>query len=328
MVSLADNFAQAGIAAIAIDFDLHGARTICTDDTQCNSGTCNNGFCASGLRAEPTSMDPLACSLELLSGDPTDCNPVASGNTFINPADLFRTRANGQQYVLDAAQLVRVLRAAGGRSLASQLAALPGGITIDGTRIGFLGHSLGGIGGALFAAVDAAPRVVVLNAAAAHNFDALAAGEFAPIVDRYLMMIGVRRGSAAYAQVVATARWVLDAVDPWSLARFVQRTPLTSYVTSAVNAPKPIVLQVPGLDTVLLPPFQEDLGLALFGPSGLDAMHHLQSRRNDGVFVSTYFPTATHGTLLSAQPMSEGVPMRVQAVTFTASGGAVLPPPH
>jgi hypothetical protein len=319
MTTLADNLAQAGWAAIAFDLDLHGARAVCTDDAQCNGG-CSAGVCMGGFR---NATDPLACALEPLSGDPLDCNPASSGNGFIDPADLFRTRSNGQQFVLDAAQAVRVLRATGAGSLGAQL---PG--AIDGGRIVYLGHSLGAMEGVLFNAVDPTPGVAVFNAAAGKDFDVLAAGSFAPLLDQYLASIGVQRGTPAYAQLDATATWVLDAVDPVVLARFVQRMPTTSYLTGKPNPSKPVLQQETGLDMVLPPPFQEALGLQLFGPMGLDANHHLQSRRTDGTFVSSYFPTATHGTLISAQPMSEGVPMRVQATTFIAAGGAVLPAAH
>jgi hypothetical protein len=310
MVALADQFAAAGWAAIAIDMPLHGARTVCTADAQCDSGSCASGVCAAGLRPVPLSQNPRACSLQPLSGDPLDCNPIASGNTFVNPADLFLTRANGQWYVLDAAQLVRVIR---GSSLNAQLATA--GFTLDSTRIAFLGYSLGAIGGTLWGAVDPAAQPVVLNAGGAHLFDALASGAFAPVVDQYLESIGVQRGTPAFAELAATARWVLDGIDPFSVGR-------------RLGQSRPVILQETGMDTVLPPPFQEELGLTLFGPTGLDAMHHLLGRQNDGTVASTYFPAANHGTLLSGMPPEESVPMRTQAVTFITSGGATLPASH
>jgi hypothetical protein len=227
--------------------------------------------------------------------------------------------------VVDAAQLVRVLQSPSASGLVAQLAAEPGAYDVDSAQITFLGHSVGAIGGTLFLSVDPTPKAAVLNAGGAHNFDALASGAFAPVVDQYLASIGVMRGTPQFAQIDATARWVLDPVDPFSVARFVRRTPLTSYLTGIPNAPKPVILQTPGMDMVIPPPFQADLALALFGPSGLDAMGHVQSMQNDGTFVSTFFPDAVHATIISGQPLSEGVPMRIQAATFIATGGATLP---
>jgi hypothetical protein len=80
------------------------------------------------------------------------------------------------------------------------------------------------------------------------------------------------------------------------------------------------------MDATIPPPFQQALGLALFGPAGLDAQHHLLGRQTDGTAVSTWFPTAVHGTLTTGQPSAASVPMRAQAATFIGSGGAVLPP--
>ncbi|HWE28121.1 MAG TPA: hypothetical protein VHB97_08975, partial [Polyangia bacterium] len=64
----------------------------------------------------------------------------------------------------------------------------------------------------------------------------------------------------------------------------------------------------------------------IFGDAGLDAMHHAQGRRSsDGALVSTYFPTAQHGELLSSSPT--GVAMVTQALGFLTSFGALLPAP-
>ena len=38
----------------------------------------------------------------------------------------------------------------------------------------------------------------------------------------------------------------------------------------------------------------EYTSLAIFGPMGLDAMHHAQGKQKDGTFVSTYFAGASH----------------------------------
>jgi hypothetical protein len=326
LLSIANDFAKAGFAAIAFDLDFHGSRTICISDDQCVSGSCMNGFCPGGLKLESPTMDPLACSISLLSGDPNDCNPVASGAAAINVANLFMTKANGQQYVVDASQLVRVLQGTTAAGLEAQLAAQPGGLTFDQGHLQFLGVSLGSIEGALFNSVDPNPRVSVLNVGAAHVFDAIANGAFAPLVDQFLASQGIQRGTPQFAQLDSTARWILDPVDPFSVARFIQMTPLTSYVTMVPNAPKPVIVQEAGMDMVIPPQFQADLAFALFGPPGLDAMGHARGRQNDGTFVSTFFANAVHTTLLTVQPPSAGVPMRAQAETFIATGGASLTP--
>ena len=80
------------------------------------------------------------------------------------------------------------------------------------------------------------------------------------------------------------------------------------------------------MDMVILPVYEEALAHAIFGANGLDAMHHAQGLKGStGTFVSTYFPTASHGDLLSLSPV--GVAMGTQALGFLTSFGALLPAP-
>ena len=333
MIALADGFAQLGWAAIAIDIDGHGARSRCTADNQCvggGAGSCDvaTGVCSTGLALVPTSADPLACAIAPLTGNPNDCRPVASGATFINPGNLFLTRANGEQYVIDAAQLVRVLKDASPTGLTAQLAGETPTLVINPSTLGFFGHSLGAIGGAVFLSVAPEPKVAVLNAVGGHDFEMLASGGFASIVDQYLMQIGVMRGTPEFAQLEQTADWVLDPIDPWNVGKFIVRAPLTSYLTGTPNAPKMIIQEEPGMDMTIPPPFQEAFALELFGPGGLDANHHVQGRQNDGTVVSTYFPNAGHSTVIYLQPdPAGGAAMRAQLTTFITTSGATLPAP-
>jgi hypothetical protein len=132
------------------------------------------------------------------------------------------------------------------------------------------------------------------------------------------------RGTPEYAQLVQTARWVLDPVDPFSVARFIRRTPALSYLTMTRNAPKNAIVQEAGMDTVIPPQFEAALSSQLLPMGGVDAAGHAQGRRSDGTLVSTYFANATHGTLLTAMPSPS---MRVQAVTYVLTGGDTLPAP-
>ncbi|MCU1280990.1 MAG: putative lipoprotein [bacterium] len=318
VLPLADALAQQGWASIAFDIDFHGARSKCTADNQCLSGACNlaTGACPGGFVPTPASSDTLACDLAAVTADTNDCRPTISGQNYVNPSNLFTGRSNGQQYIVDAAQLVRILGdATNANGLAAKLAGqtIPVTPTIDVAKLGFLGQSLGAIDGALFVAAAPEPRVGVLNVGGGHLFDLLSASPaFMPLIDQFLASIGVARGTAAYAQLAATAAWVLDPADPWSVAPSLR--------------PKPVIVQEAGMDMVILPPFEEALAQAIFGASGLDAAHHAQGRQSsNGALVSTYFPTAAHGELLSGSPV--GVAMVTQAIGFLASFGALLPAP-
>ena len=318
VLPLADVLAQQGWASVGFDIDYHGARSKCSADNQCAAGTCDvaSGACSGGFIPTPTSTDPLACDLAAVTADPSDCRPTVSGQNYVDPSNLFFGRTNGQQYIVDAAQWVHVMSdAANANGLAAELAAetVPVTPTLDVAKLGFLGHSLGAIDGAVFLSAAPEPRVGVLDVGGGHVFDILSTSPaFGPLIDQYLASIGVMRGTAAYAQLDATAAWVLDPADPWSVAPSLST--------------KPLIVQEAGMDMVILPVYEEALAHSIFGDSGLDAAHHAQGRQSsNGALVSTYFPTAGHGSLLSGSPV--GVAMVTQAVGFLASFGALLPAP-
>jgi hypothetical protein len=325
--SLGTDMAGGGSATIGFDIDFHGARTKCSADNQCiggASGSCDTskGACATGF-VPNTARNPGACVLAAFSGDMTnDCEPAASGNGYVDPANLFGGRAGGFQYVADAAQLVRVLSATGANSLQAKLTAAGLSGALDPGHISFFGHSLGSINGSLFLAVDPAPGGGnVLSVGGGHVFEIISDGDFHVLVDGLLKQLGIMRGTSAYSQLVQTARWALDPVDPFSAARLIRRAPAFSYVFGTTNAPKLAIVQQAGMDTVVLPQYEAALNESLWGMAGLDAGHNLGANAA-GSFVSTYFPAANHGTVLSAMPSAS---MRVQADTYLLSGGVTLP---
>jgi hypothetical protein len=329
VLTLADDFAAGNSAAIGFDIDFHGARSKCTADNQCASGaagSCNtsNGTCTGGYVVN--TMNPSACILAAFTNDMVnDCEPLISGNGYVDPQNLFGGRAEGWQYVTDAAQLVRVLTAMGGNSLQARLASASLANAINPGLISFLGHSLGAVNGTLFLAADPAPiGGNVLSVGGGHLFEIIADGDFHKLVDGFITQLGITRGTSDYAKLVNTARWVLDPVDPFAAARYVHRFPLTSYVFNMPNTPKLAIVQEAGMDTTIPPQYEAALSLSLWGKSGLDSNGHNQGADRAGDFVSTYFPDANHLTLLTGSPSPT---MRVQATTYILSGGVTLPAP-
>ncbi|MDB4965124.1 MAG: Lipase-like protein [Myxococcales bacterium] len=305
-----------GWASVGFDIDFHGSRSKCIADNQCASGTCDKatGACPGGFLLTTSAMNPLACDLAALSGDTmNDCKPAISGQNYVDASNLFSGRANGYQYVVDTSQLIRVLSdTTNPNGLAAKLAAatVPVTPTIDVTKIGFLGQSLGAIDGAVFLAADARPKVGVLNVGGGHVFEIISDGAFHSLVDQYLMSIGVMRGTPAYAQIVATARWVLDPTDPFSVAPFLRS--------------RPIINQEAGMDTVIPPVYEEALAQAIWGPMGLDAMHHARGALADRTtFFSVYYPAATHSSLLTGTPAPDATNMQADAFGYLLSFGAV-----
>ncbi|HSN33964.1 MAG TPA: hypothetical protein VLU41_14850, partial [Ideonella sp.] len=318
VLPLADPLAAANWASFGFDLDFHGARSKCTADNQCASGTCDTttGVCSGGFAPASTSSDPLACDIAAISGDPTDCKPAISGQCYIVVSDAFSVRVNGQQYIADASQALRVVSdTSNAMGLAAQLAAqtVPVTPTLDVTKTGFLGQSLGAIDGAVFLSASAQPSVGVLNVGGGHLFALFATSPtFSPLVDQYLQSIGIMRGTAAYAQFAGAASWALDAADPWSVAPELRG--------------KPLIVQEAGMDTVIPPQFEAALSQAIYGAMGVDAMGNAQApQTSNGALVSTYFPSATHSELLLGT--ATGTAEVTQALGFLTSFGAVLPAP-
>jgi dienelactone hydrolase len=337
MVTLANSFATAGWATLAIDLFRHGGRTACTDDAQCISsaaGACNKatGVCAGGFLVMPNDpMDPTVCSLQPIIGgtdaDQAGCKPVASGAGFIDTGNLFVTRDNLRQAVVDLAQLVRVLGDTTNTSgLISQL---PSAGLVDPTMLGIVGESFGGIESSLLLSVAPTPTVAVLNQTGGHIFDLFAAGAYHTLLDPFLMMNGIMRDTAAYNQLAATARWILDPSDPFSVGRRIAIAPVTSYLSGARNMAKLAIVQESGADPVVLPPFVQDVTLEVLGPAGIDVSGHSQATAVGATGpTSTFFPTGTHGTLRLPVPTPlVNQSMQTQVVGWVTSSGTTLTTP-
>jgi hypothetical protein len=268
----------------------------------------------------------MACVLAAFSGDTmNDCRPVASGQGYVNTSNVFGTRAGGWQFVIDAAQLLRVLSAPlGGSSLQQTLK--NANQALDTSRVSFIGLSLGSINGTLFLAAD--PSLVgahTLAVGGGHLFEILSdSPNLHGPIDQLLAALGIMRGTPAYAQLLNTARWALDPVDPWSTARFVHRAPALSYLTMMRNLPKNAIVQEAGMDMTIPPANEAALSSELLFPNGLDANGHAQGLRlSDNMFISTFFADANHRTMLTGVP---SLSMRTQATTYVLSAGTQLPP--
>jgi len=188
LLSLANNLGAAGFAMVAIDGVLAGGRAVLVQNA--------------------------------LSGQ-QQLFPVMS-------SDLFATRDNIRQTVIDLLQLVRVLK--------NCTAADCGGLEIDPARIHFLGTSLGAVSGALFAALSPDLKRVVLNAPLAGVADAIAGSpvllaELSPAICAAGIVSAACCGSqpplcspqdlaedAGFAQFLLTAQWILDPADPVNYA--------------------------------------------------------------------------------------------------------------
>ena len=193
MLAVADTLASEGFATIAIDLPLHGIV-----DT-------SNPF-HSGM--ERTFDLDLINNTTGAAGP--DTNIDASGAHFINLRNLLVTRDNVRQSVVDLFALHNTL---------AGLDYDGGGADIDTSEVYFLGHSLGGMVGTPFLALESNVKDAVLampGSGIAKLLDGSAS--FGPIIAAGLAAAGVEKGTADYESFMGAAQTVIDSGDPANYA--------------------------------------------------------------------------------------------------------------
>ncbi len=189
MLAIAESLASAGFAVVAIDLPLHG---LLPDSTLYKAGI------------ERTFDLNL---VDNATGAPEPDNLVdTSGTHFINLADLQVTRDNLRQGIADQFALFNAL---------SSMDYDTGGADFDSGRIYFLGHSLGGMVGAVFAALEPGVQDIVLampGGGIAKLLDGSAT--FGPVIAAGLAAAGVNKGSVEYESFMGAAQALMDSGDP------------------------------------------------------------------------------------------------------------------
>jgi hypothetical protein len=164
------------------------------------------------------------------SQNPLDSGaPVISGLKSFNPGNFFETRDTFRQSSIDFGQLVRVLK---GTAIST---APPAGlgVTLDPTKLAYVGQSLGGIYGALFNASSPDPQHVVLNVAGgALTTLFLESPRLEPLRKAFFAGLAAQKitvGTPAFDNFIGIAQWVLDPADPrnygWQLTHGVSAPP-------------------------------------------------------------------------------------------------------
>lgn len=213
---LCDPFAEVGYAMIAVDFPLHGQRSICAEDAHCNEGhscSLDEGVCRDAQGAQqPLRHEPIIWSQGIEQ-------PVSLGHGFVDMESLFATRDHFQQAQIDLAALVRVIRNA-------DWPAALGGYDLDGEDISYLGISLGGIIGSHFSAAEPRIGAYVLNVPGAGFVQMVQDSEsFKDDFATAMSERGIELGSDLFFQFENAARWILDPADPMNSVRHARKTP-------------------------------------------------------------------------------------------------------
>lgn len=230
MMTIAGEMAQRGFATITIDFPFHGERIACVDQslvavpnffpevfrtlTGLDDDILRLPPCRSGASAR-CSADGRCLTAD---GRPDEFNAfplvsvqVASGAAFLDVGDLPFIPDHFRQALVDLSTLLHAVRTADWNTAV--------GYRLDPETIHYAGQSLGGILGAVWVSVTPEIDRAVLNVPGADLVDLfLESTYFGPQIDAYFDEIGVARPSYEEERLLNVARWLVDAVDPHSVA--------------------------------------------------------------------------------------------------------------
>lgn len=296
MLALADTLALQGFAVIAMDQPLHGI----TDRT--------SPFYAGNLPAGLPPVRERTFDVDYTPENDSDIDP--SGTYFINLQSLLTTRDNNRQAQIDLVNLAR--------TVPTMDLNFDGTPDIDGSRVHFIGQSLGSISGIPFLALEPSVTVGGLSVPGATLAPMLIGSPtFAPQINAGLAAAGIETGSPDYFQFIAAAQTVTDSGDPINYAA----------ATAAGNAV--LVHEVVGgpdsLPDQVIPntsPFSPLAGTEpLIRVMGLPGISASTSDPN-GVRAAVRFTAGGHGSLLSpADSFATTVEMQSQFVSLMASDG-------
>jgi hypothetical protein len=208
-----------------------------------------------------------------------DRSVVISGWNMLDLQNVFVTRDNFRQQIIDLSQVVNVLRSPG---LDAQLSAQGVSVPLDVDHIDYVGQSLGGILGTLYTAVSPEVRHVVLNVpggrltqlmheAEDNNFKAMRNALYSALAAKQMP-----QGSPAFDTFLWTAQWILDPADPvnssWSVRNnpdvHANRDALVQYITGDKVVPHTSTRAL--IDAANLRPGAKPLTVSEYNPTAAE----------------------------------------------------------
>jgi pimeloyl-ACP methyl ester carboxylesterase len=289
MLAIADSLADAGFAVVAIDLPLHGV----TDPTNPLYTAFERTFDMDLVNNATGAVGPDGLI------DP-------SGQHFINMQYLLTSRDNLRQAVSD---LLTLRDSLGGITSPS--------LNVD--QVNFVGHSLGGIVGGVYLALDdsvVAGSLAMPGGGIARLLEGSAT--FGPEIQDALAANGLVPGTSDYNSFFVVAQTALDAGDPINFA-----------TTAALNHPIHMIEVVGGggnLPDQVVP--NTVTGAPLSGTEPLARMMGLASitTTTSGVDGIVRFSAGDHSSLLSIEASpSATVEMQSEVAGFMATGGLTIP---
>ncbi len=252
VLAVSDALAAKGFAVIAIDFPYHGARSVCTTtsplclpDPLSTTGElicpnlCNTG---SSCSADGACHDDASGETTPLKMFPVVKMVQATGAAFIEIDSVTNTREHFLQSVVDLGALSRSLRFGNWQTAT--------GHSFDAERVTYLGQSLGGILGGLYAPLDPAIGRAVLNVPGAGLVPMFDESTFFRMqVEAFYARHGVVLGSADHARFQNIAHWMFDGVDPINVARHLVHEPIAGVAMPAGG--REVLVQMATLDFII-----------------------------------------------------------------------------
>lgn len=300
-LAIAATMAAQGFAVVAIDLPLHGLPAA-------NPLAIGNTPFAAVARERTFNVDYVNNA----TGAPgPDGIPDASGTHFINLSSLLTSRDNLRQ---GAADLFVLARSIPNIDLDGN-----GSGDLDGSRIAFVGQSLGAIVGTSFLAIEPTVNVGVLNVPGGGIARLLEGSPtFGPQIRAGLAAAaGLQPGTPAFDQFFGAAQQVIDPADPINYG-FASLT--NSILLQAVvgNGSDVLPDQVVPNRVAGAPLSGTEPMIAALGLPGLTASAQVPA----GVRGAVRFTAGDHGSLLSpAASAAATVEMQGQMASLIASGG-------
>ncbi|HRQ65488.1 MAG TPA: hypothetical protein PKZ76_11625 [Xanthomonadaceae bacterium] len=304
-LAIAATMAAQGFVVVSIDQPLHGLPP--NDPFAIG----NTPFAQLGARERTFNVD----FINNQTGAPgPDGVPDSSGAHTINLQSLLTSRDNMRQATAD---------------LFALSASIPGmDITgdgqgdFDGSRVSFVGVSLGAMVGTSFLALDDTVRVGVLSVPGGGIAQLLnGSATFGPRIRAGLAASGVQPGTQAFDQFFGAAQTAVDSADPinYGFASIQNAILLHEVVGDAAAGILPdqvIPNAVPGAPLAGTEPLIRALGLSTLTQTTQDA---------SGIRGAVRFIRGDHGSLLSpAASLAATVEMQSQMASMIVSGGTVV----
>jgi pimeloyl-ACP methyl ester carboxylesterase len=323
MLAVADSFADAGFAVVAIDLPLHGVTN--TKDPLYASAA-NPLYAGLGL---PTGQMSIERTFDLELITPGAIDP--SGSHFINLTSLLTSRDNNRE---GAADLITFERSVAGATVANA-----GGITpFVAGHTHYLGHSLGAIVGGVFLGVVPASDVstgTLANPGGKLSTLLINSPSFAPEINAGLEAQGLTPGTTLYAQFFRDSQTVIDAGDPINyislataqhpihLLQVVGSTPPPASCTASSPANGCPDQVVPNSATQAL------ITASPYGPAGAaGALTRIPAPAAPGPLVNpdgfrafVNFVQGDHGSVIDDVVPEVTAEMQGEAISFALSGG-------